>query len=85
MVYLTHGHLDVTYYVGVVSRFMTFPQSAHRDAIKHNVLCYMTGMLDFDILYKKGDDNKVTWFVNADFKKWDNQLLDTYFRTHKLV
>ncbi len=67
MVYLTHGHLDVTYYVGVVSRFMTFPQNAHRDAIKHNVLCYMTGMLDFDILYKKGDDNKVTWFIDADW------------------
>jgi hypothetical protein len=39
---------------------MTFPQSAHKDAIKHNVLRYVTGMLDFDILYKKGDDNKVT-------------------------
>ena len=52
--YLTHTRPDLSYSVGVVSRYMEKPTMAHLQAVK-GILRYIKGTLDYCIVYKNGD------------------------------
>jgi hypothetical protein len=55
LLYLLHTRPDLSYSVGVVSRFMEKPTTEHLAAVKQ-ILRYVKGTLEFGCVYKKGDD-----------------------------
>lgn len=56
--YLTHTRPDISFVVGVVSRFMEKPTTKHLQAVK-GILRYVKGTLDYGLAYTKGE-GKVT-------------------------
>ncbi|GJT98735.1 putative RNA-directed DNA polymerase [Tanacetum coccineum] len=56
--YLTHTRPDISFAVGVVSRFMEKPTEQHLQAVKR-ILRYVKGTLDYGLTYTKGE-SKVT-------------------------
>ena len=50
--YLTHTRLDLLYLVGLLSRYMETPTSDHLSYAKR-ILRYVTGTLDFGLMYLK--------------------------------
>lgn len=64
--YLTHTRPDISYAVGVVSRFMERPTIQHQQAVEH-ILRYVKGTLDFGLVYKKEGSNRVLFgFSDSD-------------------
>ncbi|XP_074362231.1 secreted RxLR effector protein 161-like [Apium graveolens] len=51
--YLVHTRPDISYSVGVVSRFMEKPTTLHLNAAKR-ILRYVKGILNYGLIYKKG-------------------------------
>ncbi|GJR74763.1 hypothetical protein Tco_0087128 [Tanacetum coccineum] len=62
----SHTHPDLTYSIGVVSRYMQSPRKSHARAIKQ-ILYYFNGTTSFGIKYKRGNDMMM-----------DGVLLDTF-------
>nr|GEU52410.1 putative RNA-directed DNA polymerase, eukaryota, reverse transcriptase zinc-binding domain protein [Tanacetum cinerariifolium] len=56
--YLLHTRPDITYSVGVVSRFMQSPRTSHDRAIKQ-ILRYLKGTTSFGIKYKRDNDMRL--------------------------
>ncbi|GKC21281.1 formin-like protein 13 isoform X1, partial [Tanacetum coccineum] len=56
--YLLHTRPDLTYSVGVVSRYMQSPRKSHARAIKQ-ILRYLNGITFFGIEYKRGHDMRL--------------------------
>ncbi|KAL8089642.1 hypothetical protein AgCh_039213 [Apium graveolens] len=53
--YLTHTRPDISYAVGVISRFMERPTVKHQQAIKH-VLRYIKGTVNYGLSYASAGD-----------------------------
>ncbi|KAI3739706.1 hypothetical protein L2E82_30117 [Cichorium intybus] len=64
--YLTHRRPDISYSVGVVSRFMESPKESHLKAVKH-ILRYIKGTVDYGLVYKKGGDRKLVGFSDSSY------------------
>ena len=58
LIYLTLTLPDISYVVGVVSRYMSNPKKPHLDAVRR-ILRYVKGIINFGILYKKTNDWQV--------------------------
>lgn len=56
--YLVHTRPDISYAVGVVSRFMDKPTVAHQGAVKQ-ILRYVNGTMGYGITYSKGTGNYI--------------------------
>lgn len=56
--YLTHTRPDISYAVGVVSRFMSKPTEKHQQAVKH-ILRYVKGTVDHGLIYANEKSGKV--------------------------
>jgi hypothetical protein len=56
--YLIHTRSDITYSVGIVSRFMERPTSKHLAAVKH-ILRYVSGTLNLGIKYHTDGEEKL--------------------------
>ncbi|XP_074323266.1 secreted RxLR effector protein 161-like [Apium graveolens] len=56
--YLTHTRPDITYAVGVVSRFMEKPTVKHQQAVKH-ILRYVKGTVNYGLAYKNEQSGKI--------------------------
>lgn len=54
LIYLTLTRPVISYVVALVSRYMQTPKKSHLEAIKR-ILRYIQGIMDFGILYKKGE------------------------------
>jgi hypothetical protein len=62
LIYLTTTRLDISFVVGIISRFMQNPCEGHWSAAKR-VLKYLKGTQDFGIRYSKVDDfNLIGYF-----------------------
>ena len=55
LIYLTLTRPDISYVVGVVSRYMSNPKKPHLDAVRR-ILRYVKSTINFGILYKKTKD-----------------------------
>lgn len=62
--YLLHTRPDLTYSVGVVSRYMQSPRESHAHAIK-KILRYLKGTTSFGIEYKRGNDMKLVGYSDS--------------------
>ena len=61
--YLVHTRPDISYAVGVVSRYMERPTIMHQNAVKR-ILRYIKGTLQFGLVYtEKGGNNVVYWVL----------------------
>jgi hypothetical protein len=56
--YLLHTRPDLSYSVGLLSRFMQEPKEHHKKAIKQ-VLCYIKGTKEFGITYQRNEGCKI--------------------------
>lgn len=56
--YLTHTRPDITYAVGVVSRFMERPTVKHQQAVKH-ILRYVKGTVNYGLAYENEQSGKI--------------------------
>ncbi|XP_074374849.1 secreted RxLR effector protein 161-like [Apium graveolens] len=64
--YLTHTRPDISYVVGVVSRFMEAPTTKYQQAVKH-ILRYIQGTVDHGLEYEKtGSKRVVIGFSDSD-------------------
>jgi len=66
LIYLTLTQPDISYPVGVVSRYMSNPKKPHLDAVKR-ILKYIKGTINFGILYKEIKDCQVMGYCDADY------------------
>jgi hypothetical protein len=63
--YLTNSRLDISYAVGVASRFMSTSQEAHLKIVKH-IFKYLKGTIVQGVYYRKGDENVIQGYLNSD-------------------
>jgi hypothetical protein len=66
LIFLTTTRPDIAYAVNSVSRYMSNPQAAHLNAVKH-ILCYLQKTLDYGLFYQCLQNNKVEGFTDADW------------------
>lgn len=66
LIYLTLSRPDISYAVGVASRYMSTPKKPHLDAIRR-ILRYVKGTLNYGILYKKTKKCQVIGYCDADY------------------
>lgn len=66
LVYLTLTRPDISYAIGVMSRFMQNPKKPHLEAVQR-ILRYIKGTLGYGVMYKKGDECKLVGYCNADY------------------
>ncbi|KAA0045236.1 putative mitochondrial protein [Cucumis melo var. makuwa] len=72
LIYLTHTHPDVSYSIGVISRFMECPSKDHFGVAKR-VMRYIAGTIEYGIWYSKVSDFKLCGFTDSD---WASSLDD---------
>jgi transposase InsO family protein len=66
LIFLTHTRPDIAYAVSVISRFMAHPQLPHAQAVKH-LYRYLQGTTDLALAYRKGEENDLLGFTDADW------------------
>ncbi|KAJ0829337.1 putative RNA-directed DNA polymerase [Helianthus annuus] len=66
LMYLTHTHPDLSYAVGVLSRFMQSPSKTHAGAAK-KILRYIAGTCQFGIWYKRGTKVELFGYTDSDW------------------
>lgn len=75
--YLTHSRLEISYAVGMISRFMKKLTSVHLKAVKH-ILKYVKGTLDYGLIYYKAEEEIViTGYTYSDFARDINDSRST--------
>ncbi|XP_074363375.1 secreted RxLR effector protein 161-like, partial [Apium graveolens] len=64
--YLTHSLPDITYVVGVVSRFMEQPTVKHKQAVKQ-ILRYIKGTISYGLRYTRNSyRNALSGYIDTD-------------------
>ncbi|XP_035838071.1 secreted RxLR effector protein 161-like [Helianthus annuus] len=62
--YLLHTRPDLSYSVGVISRFMQEPKESHLKVLKH-ILRYVKGTLNFGLKYKRGRISSIVGYSDS--------------------
>ena len=65
LIYLTIIQPDLSYTVGLLCQFMQTPGNIHLGCAKQ-VLRYVSGMMDFGILYKSATPIRLKGYTNSD-------------------
>ena len=68
LIYLTLTRPDISYPIGVVSRYMSNPKKHHLDAVKR-ILRYVKGTIGFGILYKETKNCQVMGYFDGGYVK----------------
>ena len=66
LIYLSHTRPDISYAVGVVSRFMHLPQVQHMEAVAR-ILRYLKGTNDKGVFYGKNGHTDIVAYTDADW------------------
>lgn len=61
--YLTHTQPDISYVVGVMSRFMEKPTIKHQQEMKH-ILRYVKGTVNHGLVYVKEENGRALYGVS---------------------
>ncbi|XP_062094194.1 secreted RxLR effector protein 161-like [Humulus lupulus] len=64
LIYLILTRPDISYAVGVASRYMQHPKKPHLEAMRQ-MLRYVKDTINYDLLYKKGDEVKIVGCCDA--------------------
>ncbi|CAL9028013.1 unnamed protein product [Prunus brigantina] len=76
LIYLTLTRPDISYAVGVMSRYMQNPKKSHLDAVRR-ILRYVKSTIDYGLLYKKGEDCKLVGTISWCSKRQPTVSLST--------
>lgn len=64
--YLVHTRPDISYSVGVISRYMERPTKVHLDVVKR-IMRYVKGTVEYGLVYSKNSGNSIlTGFSDSD-------------------
>lgn len=66
LIFLTTTKPDIAYAVSSVSRYMSNPQAAHLNVVKH-ILCYLQKTSDYGLFNQCSQNNKVEGFIDSDW------------------
>ncbi|XP_077246123.1 secreted RxLR effector protein 161-like [Tasmannia lanceolata] len=66
LIYLTIIRPDISFSIGLASRYMQAPRKPHLEAAKR-ILKYVNSTLDFGLLYRRGVDFVLNGFTDADY------------------
>ncbi|KAE8711941.1 Detected protein of unknown function [Hibiscus syriacus] len=66
LIYLTLTRPDISYAVGVMSRYMQNPKKPHLEVVRR-ILRYVNSTIDYGLLYKKGEDCKLVDYCDVDY------------------
>ena len=66
LIYLSHTRPDISYAVGVVSRFMHLPQISHMEAVLR-ILRYLKGTSNRGVFFKKNGHLDLVAYTDADW------------------
>ena len=66
LMYLTVTRPDLTFAVGLASRFMENPTEAHFQVVKR-ILRYVRSTVEFGVMYKRGGDNELEVYTDSDY------------------
>ncbi|KAE8735856.1 Detected protein of unknown function [Hibiscus syriacus] len=66
LIYLTLTRPDISYAVGVMSRYMQNPKKPHLEEVRR-ILRYVKSTIDYGLLYKKGEDCKLVGYCDVDY------------------
>lgn len=66
LIYLTLTRLDISYAVGVISRYMQNPKKSHLQVVRR-ILRYVNNTVCYGILYKKGVECKLDGYYDANY------------------
>lgn len=66
LLYLTLTRPNISYVVGVMSRYIKNPKKPHLEAIRW-ILRYVKNTLGYGVIYEKGGDCKVVGYCDADY------------------
>ena len=66
LLYLTASRLDICYNVGVCARYQSDPKESHITVVKR-IIRYISGTLDYGILYSKDTNISLVGFSDADW------------------
>lgn len=72
LIFLTHTRPDISFAVGLVSRFMCRPQEPHLLAVKQ-IYRYLKATSEFALLYQRGGVSSLCGFTDSD---WAGDTLD---------
>lgn len=72
LIFLTNIRLDITFVLGVVSRYMVRPQKPHFEATKH-ILRYIKAIINFGIFQHREGDGVINSFTIANWAGDKNQ------------
>lgn len=72
LLYLTASRPDITYSVGVYSRFQSNPEESHLSAVK-NIVKYVKGTSKLGLWFANGSSMELVGYSDAD---WDGNLND---------
>lgn len=66
LIYLTLARPDITYAVGIASRYMEKPKKLHLELVRR-ILRYVKGTIDFGLFYRKNRDFQIIGYCDADY------------------
>jgi Reverse transcriptase (RNA-dependent DNA polymerase) len=66
LVYLTHSRPDLSFAVGMVSRFLQNP-TRHHFGTARRILCYVASTIDFGLWYRSSDTCMLEGFSDSDW------------------
>ncbi|KAL0324815.1 UNVERIFIED_CONTAM: Retrovirus-related Pol polyprotein from transposon RE1, partial [Sesamum radiatum] len=66
LIYLTLTRPDISFAVGVMSRYLQNPKKYHLEAVRR-ILRYVKSTLGFGIMLKKGEDCRLVGYCDADY------------------
>jgi hypothetical protein len=76
LIYLTTTRPDISFVVGILSRFMQRPCEGHWSAAKR-VLKYLKGTQDFGLRYSKVEDFNLIGYFNSTFDGYKENGVST--------
>ncbi|XP_060175305.1 uncharacterized mitochondrial protein AtMg00810-like [Lycium barbarum] len=66
LINLTQTRPDISFVVGVKSRYMHNPKKHHMEAVRR-MLRYIKSTIDYGLLYKKGEECKLVSYCDSDY------------------
>ena len=66
LIYLTQTKPYISFAVCVMSRYMHNPKMYHTDVVRR-ILRYVQSLIDYDILYKKGEKFKMGEYCDSNY------------------
>ncbi|XP_020249544.1 uncharacterized protein LOC109826946 [Asparagus officinalis] len=68
LISLTMTRLDISFAVGVMSRYMQKPKKPHLEAIRR-ILRYIKCTVNYELMYKKGEACEVYGYCDVDYAR----------------